>query len=206
MNETQSSPPSSGEPGADPGAEAGSGAVPGAASLVMLATEPAVRFERALAAAPEEVWWSLTDPDGLREWFPCSISAQRWEVGAALTFSFPGQAEFTIEGVVLECDRPRVLAYLWGEETLRFDLEPLPAGSPGAGGSGGTRLVMVDELSAPVAARNAAGWHLCLDRLAGRTPAGGGDEWRRLFALYRAAFEPSLGPQEGPPAEFEDRG
>lgn len=211
MDETQSpapsSPaPSSGEPVADPGARHGGDAVPGAASLVMLATEPAVRFERMLAAAPQEVWRSLTDPDGLREWFPCSIAAQRWEVGAALTFTFPGQAEFTVDGVVLECDRPRVLAYLWGQETLRFDLEPLPAGSAGAGESGGTRLVMVDELSAPVAARNAAGWHLCLDRLAGHAPAEGRQEWRRLFALYRAAFEPSLGPQEGPPAGFEDGG
>ena len=32
---------------------------------------------------------------------------QQWEVGGALTFSFPGQAEFTMDGVVLECAAPR---------------------------------------------------------------------------------------------------
>lgn len=184
----------------------------GAASLVMAGTEPAVRFERVLAMTPDEVWAALTDPDSVRGWFPCSISAQQWEVGGALTFSFPGHAEFTMDGVVLECDAPRVLAYLWGEETLRFELEPVSSGP------GGTRLVLTDELSAPIAARNAAGWHLCLDRLAGEPAAtaqartaeaeapGGGDDWRRLFALYSAAFEPVLGPQEGPAAGFEDDG
>lgn len=163
--------------------------------LVMLGTGPAVRFERVLDVPAQEAWWALTDPDGLRGWFPCSISAQRWEVGGALTFTFPQHPQLTMDGVVLECDPPWVLAYLWGSETLRFDLQPVPAG---------TRLVMVDEMSAPLAARNAAGWHLCLDRLAGAAPAEGSGEWQRLFALYRAAFEPSLGPQEGPPAGFED--
>ena len=191
-------------------ASAPSSSPSGVASLVMAGTEPAVRFERILAMTPEEVWAALTDPDSLRGWFPCSISAQQWEVGGALTFSFPGQAEFTMDGVVLECDPSRVLAYLWGEETLRFELEAVSVDE------GETRLVLTDELSAPIAARNAAGWHLCLDRLAGKPAAarndgsagaeetGGGDDWRRLFALYSAAFEPLLGPQEGPPAGFED--
>jgi uncharacterized protein YndB with AHSA1/START domain len=203
----------------------------GAASLVLTGTEPAVRFERVLAMTPEEVWAALTDPDGLRGWFPCSISAQRWEVGGALTFSFPGHAEFTMDGVVLECDAPRVLAYLWGDETLRFELEPVSSA-----GDAGTRLVLTDELSPPIAARNAAGWHVCLDRLAasgegarvggpgagvgsgsraaddaaagteqhnGGSAPDSGDEWRRLFDQYVTAFEPSLGPQEGPPAGFE---
>lgn len=202
MDDTHASPPSSASAASaeDPAAQAG------AASLVMAGTGPAVRFERVLAMTPDEVWAALTDPDSLRGWFPCSISVRQWEVGGALTFSFPGHAEFTMDGVVLECDAPRVLAYLWGEETLRFELEPVSSGPAG------TRLVLTDELTAPIAARNAAGWHLCLDRLAGKPAAkaasdapgpGGGEDWRRLFALYSAAFEPALGPQEGPPAGFE---
>ncbi|HEV3172624.1 MAG TPA: ATPase, partial [Actinocrinis sp.] len=63
--------------------------------------------------------------------------------------------------------------------------------------------VLIDEVAAGIAARNAAGWDLCLDRLAGHSPAE--DAWRGLFARYRTAFEPELGPQEGPPAGFEDR-
>ncbi len=214
MDETSASPPPSGPggdastddsgagargaaPDSDSGTGPASGAGPdsGAAALVMLGTQPAVRFERVLAEEPASVWRALTDPEGLRGWFPCSISAQRWQVGGALTFEFPGQAQFTMEGVVLECDPPRVLGYLWGAETLRFELAPVP---------GGTRLVMVDELPAPLAARNAAGWHVCLDRLAGRQSAEGSWGWRRLFERYSAVFGPALGPQEGPPAGAQE--
>ena len=168
-----------------------------AGALVMLGTGPAVQFERVLDSSPEAVWRALTDPEGLRGWFPCEISVDRWEVGSSLAFSFPGHAEFTMEGVVLECDPPRALAYLWGEETLRFRLEPESSGS------GGTRLVMTDEMAASIAARNAAGWHVCLDLLAGKPSAEGDEGWRALFARYSAAFEPTLGPQEGPPEGVE---
>lgn len=193
MDETHASPPSSAEP-------ADRRDMQGAAALVMLGTGPAVRLERVLASPPEAVWQALTEPEGLRGWFPCEISVDRWEVGASLTFSFPGHAEFTMDGVVLECDPPRALAYLWGEETLRFQLEPVSSGS------GGTRLVMTDEMAASIAARNAAGWHVCLDQLAGKPEKEGEDDWQPLFAHYSAAFEPTLGPQEGPPAGFEESG
>ena len=198
MDDTHTSSPSSAGPVDDPGAQKAADSPSGAGSLVMMGTGPAVRFERVLEMTPEAAWEALTEPDGLRGWFPCEVAVDRWEVGASLTFSFPGHAEYTMDGVVLECDAPRTLAYLWGEETLRFALDEAAADS------GGTRLVMTDELAASIAARNAAGWHLCLDRLAGKPPAEGEHDWQPLFARYRAAFEPSLGPQEGPPAGFED--
>lgn len=169
----------------------------GAGALVMLGTGPAVRFERVLNSPAEAVWRALTEPEELRGWFPCEISVDRWEVGASLTFSFPGHAEFTMDGVVLECDPPRTLAYLWGEETLRFQLDT------DSSGSGGTRLVMTDEMAASIAARNAAGWHVCLDLLAGKPSPEGDEGWRTLFARYCTAFEPTLGPQEGPPEGME---
>jgi hypothetical protein len=79
-----------------------------------------------------------------------------------------------------------------GEERLRFEL---------SANDGGTLLVLVDELPAGAAARNAAGWEACLDRLAGLEPAP--DAWRTHFDAYRAAFEPELGPQEGPPEGYK---
>jgi uncharacterized protein YndB with AHSA1/START domain len=166
---------------------------PAAASLVPGA-RPSVRFERVLPSPPQAVWRALTDPQELASWFPARIAAKRWEAGAALTFEFPDHPEYTSGGVVLACDEPRVLAYTWGEETLRFELEPTDAG--------GTRLVLFDELDPKIAARNAAGWQVCLELLAGRTTAQ--DAWKPLFVQYTAAFEPVLGPQEGPPAGFEE--
>jgi hypothetical protein len=72
-----------------------------------------------------------------------------------------------------------VLSYTWGEdEILRFELYP---------DGDGTRLLLTDQLQAGWAARNAAGWEECLDRL----------------DVYSAAFEPRIGPQEGMPAEYK---
>ena len=63
-------------------------------------------------------------------------------------------------------------------------------------------MVLVDELPAGTAARNAAGWEVCLDRLAGLEP--GADAWQPRFEAYSAAFTPALGPQEGPPPGYKD--
>jgi hypothetical protein len=84
--------------------------------------------------------------------------------------------------------RPKV-SYTWGDdEVIRFELRPEGEG---------TRLVLSDQLRASWAARNAAGWEDCLDLLAGRPAEPGA--WPRRFAAYSAAFEPVIGPQEGPP-------
>lgn len=164
------------------------------ASLLTDRTQPAVRLERDLPDPPEVVWGALTEREQLKEWFPCDVIVEgEWRVGAALSFPFPPEViEMTLSGEVLECDPPRRLAYTWGEETLRFELAPR---------EGGTNLVMVDELPAGAAARNAAGWEACLDKLAGLEVAD--DAWQQRFDRYSAAFEPELGPQEGPPAGYK---
>lgn len=160
----------------------------GDATLSTGGPRPVVRFERVLARMPDAVWRAITDPEELKAWFPCGVIADSWKPGAALSFPFDGGP--TLTGTVLEADEPHVLAYTWGEETLRFTLTPEPGGR--------TRLVLTDELDSPIAARNAAGWQVCLARLAGEADAG--DAWKGHFDRYTAAFEPALGPQEGPPA------
>jgi uncharacterized protein YndB with AHSA1/START domain len=153
---------------------------------------PAVRLERQLADPPEVVWRALTEREQLRSWFPCDVivSGGRWEVGAAITFPFPPEVmDLTLTGEVLEVDEPNLLAYTWGEDSLRFELS--------ADGDG-TRLVLIDELPPDSAARNAAGWERCLDRLEGREPET--DGWQPLYERYAAAFEPVVGPQQRRPA------
>jgi uncharacterized protein YndB with AHSA1/START domain len=164
-------------------------------TLVLDGARPAVRLERHLPDPPSIVWRAITEPEQLRAWFPSDVvlADGRWEVGAALTFPFPPEVvDMTLTGEVLVVDEPNALAFTWGEETLRFELSEE---------DGGTRLVLVDELPAGAAARNAAGWEVCLDRLAGLDP--GPDAWRESFESYAAAFEPALGPQEGPPADYK---
>jgi uncharacterized protein YndB with AHSA1/START domain len=164
-------------------------------TLLTDGSRPAVRLERHLEDPPSVVWRALTDREQLRSWFPCDVVVAdgRWDVGATITFRFPPEViDMTLTGRVLAVDEPNVLAYSWGEEILRFEL---------SAEGGGTRLVLVDELPAGFAARNAAGWEVCLDRLAGLDPAP--DAWRPRFEAYAAAFEPTLGHQEGPPDGYQ---
>jgi uncharacterized protein YndB with AHSA1/START domain len=150
----------------------------------------AIQLERYLPDPPNVVWQALTQPEQLRAWFPCEVTLRggRWEVGAALTFDFPAHMRLTYTGRVLEINEPNSLAFTWGPSTLRFQLSEE---------GGGTRLVLIDELPPEAAARNAAGWERCLDRLVGIEPAP--DGWRTLFDQYAASFEPALGPQEAQP-------
>jgi uncharacterized protein YndB with AHSA1/START domain len=164
------------------------------ATLVHDDARPAVRLERQLPDPPPVVWQALTDREQLRSWFPCDVIVEggRWEVGATIAFPFPPEViDMTLTGEVLEVDRPNALAFSWGEETLRFELTSRDEG---------TRLVLVDELPPGAAARNAAGWDVCLDRLAGLDPPR---EWQSRFDVYSAAFTSALGPQEGPPADYK---
>src|SRR5262249_4319152 len=114
--------------------------------------------------------------------------------GAGITFPCPPEVtEMTLTGKVLAADERQLLSYTGGEdEILRFELYPE---------GDGTRLVLTDQLQAGWAARNAAGWEECLDRLAGLPVEP--DARRRRFDVYSAPFEPEIGPQEGPPAEYK---
>ncbi len=164
-------------------------------TLLADGARPAVRLERHLPDPPSIVWRAITDREQLRSWFPCDVlvASGGWEAGAAITFRFPPEIiDVTLTGEVLTVDEPHTLVFSWGEEILRFELSPA---------DGGTDLVLVDELPAGIAARNAAGWEVCLDRLVGLDP--GPDAWRGHFAAYVVAFEPALGPQEGPPAGYK---
>jgi uncharacterized protein YndB with AHSA1/START domain len=161
------------------------------ARLLTDRARPAVRLERELRDPPAVVWRALTEREQLRSWFPCDVivSGGRWEVGAAISFPFPPDVmDATFTGKVLEVDEPHVLAFTWGDDALRFELWPE---------GDGTRLVLIDELPRDSAARNAAGWEQCLDRLAGIEPAA--DGWQRRFERYAGVFEPTLGPQQGRP-------
>jgi uncharacterized protein YndB with AHSA1/START domain len=157
------------------------------ATLSTAGGRPVLRFERRLPHPPEVVWRALIDPVELRTWFPGDIVADEWTEGSALTFRQEGHPDTA--GVVLEVEEPRRLSYSWWGNVLRFELTALAGG--------GTLLVLTDELDGDSAARNAAGWEVCLGRL-----LGGGDpdlEWQPRFEHYVAEFEPTLGTQAGPP-------
>lgn len=163
--------------------------------LITEGERPAVRLERRLPDPPKVVWQTITEREQLAAWFPCDVivAGGRWEVGAEITFPFPSEImDITLTGRVLAVDEPNLLSFTWGEEILRFELSDQ---------EGGTRLVLIDELPPEAAARNAAGWDDCLDKLAGIAPAP--DSWKSRFAAYSTRFTPLIGAQEGPPAGYK---
>jgi uncharacterized protein YndB with AHSA1/START domain len=162
-------------------------------SLLRAGARPILRFERHLPKTIDEVWRAVTDPTEMRAWFPTRIEIGEWRRGAALTHFFDGQAIDPLPGTVLEWDPPHHVSFTWGTDTISFRLTPAP--------EGGTIFVLTEELGAGAAARNAAGWDACLDRLeygAEREP------WQQRFDRYAAEFGPLLGRQEGPPDGYQD--
>jgi uncharacterized protein YndB with AHSA1/START domain len=162
-----------------------------------------LRFRRTLAHPPEKVWRALTEPQHLRAWFPADIEGERAE-GARLRFVFRNGEDEPSDGEMLVFDPPSVLEFRWGEELLRFELES-------EGDGAGTLLTFVntfDELGK--AARDAAGWHACLDilvhELAGEKPPWSPVErWEQVHADY----VDRLGPEAstiGPPESVAQQG
>jgi uncharacterized protein YndB with AHSA1/START domain len=157
------------------------------ATLLTTDNRPVLRFERHLPLPVETVWRAVTDTDEMRSWFPTRIEIDEWKVGASLVHHFDDHDIGPLSGTVLEWDPPRRVSFTWSDDTISFELSPSP--------DGGTTFVLTEELSPNHAARNAAGWESCLDRLQGVD----GESWTVRFDRYVASFEPLLGHQDGPP-------
>jgi uncharacterized protein YndB with AHSA1/START domain len=114
-------------------------------------------FVRDLRHAPDRVWTALTEPDQLSAWAPYTADRSLARPGDATLTMFAGADEEAdrLPASVTRAEPPRLLEYTLGPDFLRWELEPVDAG---------TRLT----LSHTVAGHDwlpkvAAGWHLCLD-------------------------------------------
>ncbi|MEU6746419.1 SRPBCC family protein [Spirillospora sp. NPDC046719] len=154
---------------------------------------PAVRFERIYDHPVERVWRMVGDPAELAHWFPAPKITIDPVPGGEITFSGdPNMPDATSSGRIIDFDPPRRLAFSWGGDELHFDLEPLDGGR--------TRFVLTNILEArDTAARNAAGWDVCLaalDALAGGRAAEQ-PAWQPKYDAYVAAGLPSGAPIPG---------
>ena len=156
-----------------------------------------LRFTRTLPHPPHLVWRAITEPEHLAHWFPTTIEGDR-AAGAELRFSFPqGQAP-PMGGRMLVFQPESALELEWGPDVVRLELRPVPEG---------TELTLLDTLQERgKAARDGAGWHVCLDALeaslAGQMSARDQmDAWSQVHRHYVESFGPAaatVGPPEQP--------
>lgn len=150
----------------------------------------AVRFVRHYPHAIDVAWEAISTPAGLSHWFPASVAVDL-RVGGTITFT---NDEFApdCQGTVLECDPPTRLWFTWGANELHFELA--------AEGESACRFTLTDVLAARGdAARNGAGWSVCLGELdkhvAGAVAIGPHSDtaqpWQPYFDAYVAAGFPA---------------
>jgi uncharacterized protein YndB with AHSA1/START domain len=146
---------------------------------------------RQLRHSPEKVWRALTDPAQLREWAPFDSDGSLGTVGTTVKLTTVGAPTPRVtETTVTRADAPKALEYNWGGFDMRWELEPLGAG---------TRLTLWINIDRRFISMGAAGWHICfdvLDRLLAGHPIGrtvgpeamkfGG--WQRLNVEYAKQF------------------
>jgi uncharacterized protein YndB with AHSA1/START domain len=145
---------------------------------------------RELRHSPDKVWQALTDPAHLREWAPFDADGSLGAVGTVQLTTVGAPTPMVSETTIARADAPKVLEYNWGDNNIRWELEPFGRG---------TRLTLWHNIDRRFIAMGAAGWHVCLDvldHLLDGAPIGRivGPEamqfegWKRLHAEYSQQF------------------
>jgi uncharacterized protein YndB with AHSA1/START domain len=153
---------------------------------------------RELRHSPPKVWRALTEPAELREWAPFDADRSLALAGPVKLTTVGTPKPEVSETRVTRAEAPKLLEYRWGENEVRWQLEPLGEG---------TRLTLWHHIDRGFISMGAAGWHICLDVLdhyLGGAPLGrivAGDamkfEWPRLNREYAQQF--GIKPPDWPP-------
>jgi uncharacterized protein YndB with AHSA1/START domain len=144
---------------------------------------------RELRHPPAKVWQALTESEQLREWAPFDADRNLDTLGPVKLSTVGTRTPQVSASSVKRAEAPRLLEYRWGENDMRWELEPL---------ANGTRLTLWHNIGRKFVAMGAAGWHICfdvLDRFLDGHSIGrivGGEamkfEWQRLHAEYAKQF------------------
>jgi uncharacterized protein YndB with AHSA1/START domain len=167
------------------------------ASYDVVDDQPTLTFERRLEHPVQAVWEAVTKPSELAHWFPCEVEVEL-RLGGRMRFHFPEMtlpdAASTMLGEVTELDPPTRFSFLWGADHLHFALEPTQDGRA-------CLLRFTVELdSRDKAARDGAGWHVCLDGLERLLDGAHGqrpyesDRWREHYEEYQRRGFPADAP------------
>ena len=127
----------------------------------------------------------------------------RWQLcfgkraaGAPLRFAFRGGEAPAFDGEMIAFEPPSLFEFRWGPDVIRLELRP---------DGEGTALTLLDTLDdRGKGARDAAGWHVCLDNLAAHlrgeeTDTESPEAWQAVHPEYVERFGPeaaTIGPPQ----------
>ncbi len=164
----------------------------------------ALVFERRLAHPPQRVWQALVGYEELAQWHPTPfvLGESQPAAGEPVRYRPLHASPAMPHGRLLEFEPPRLLAYTWGDDQLRWELRE--------DGSGCVLTLTHSFNDRFKAARDAAGWHLCLDALSSwlqgsSRPSRGAtprlpDGWCELNRDYQQRFGIPAAAATPPPA------
>lgn len=141
------------------------------------------RFERFQRHAVGEVWTWLTENEKLSQWFP-ELHVEELCADGLIKFDM-GDAIF-VEMKITEFKKNSLLEYTWGDDLVRFELNPTQEGS---------LLVLTEKFKVITdhTPRDLAGWHVCLDVISvlmdGRAIESRSKEWQKWYEQYVLALE-----------------
>jgi uncharacterized protein YndB with AHSA1/START domain len=115
---------------------------------------PTIRIERTYRQPIERLWRAVTTAEHLGRWFPSPVTLDL-RVGGAMRFAaFDDDVEGAV-GVIEEVTPPHRLRFLWGDDTITFELA--------AAGDDVTTLTLVHSFDDRAGAASfATGWEQCL--------------------------------------------
>lgn len=116
-----------------------------------------LRMERRLSHPVEKVWRALTEPGELGHWFPSKVELDL-APGGKIRFIEESDEYPSLDGEITDLDPPRLIAYTWDEDHLRWELRP---------DGDGCLLTLTHTFADHYGAASfASGWTGCLDVLA----------------------------------------
>ena len=142
--------------------------------------------ERVLEHSCEKVWTALTRAEQILSWGPFTTDRDLTTTGTVRLAHIDMPEADARQGYVLEVHAPHLLVLRWGGDILRWELSD----------NGDQTLLVLRHRFADCeqAPSFAAGWHLCVDGLAGilagkKMPSMVGHNaviygWRELYARY----------------------
>ncbi|QTH43291.1 SRPBCC family protein [Cohnella sp. LGH] len=141
------------------------------------------RYERDWEHSANHAWTWLTDNGKLAQWFS-ELSSDDLRSGGRMRFDM---GDGTFENMTItDFSEGSILEYEWGEDSVRFEIEPRP---------NGCRLVLIETIRRITehTPKDLAGWHVCLDvvqaLMDGRPIPAREDEWKTRYEQYVQAIQ-----------------